>query len=134
MDEHGLLRDIERMMKREIDRVPVEGFEPDPSIRAQPIQQGRRGQGNGRKPAANGHAARGTRRHEAAAGKPRRRRPGGGRPQGGNRPDIILLATPAQFARATVAAQGQVTHRPGQRARQPLAATAVAASVRLVRL
>ncbi len=86
VDEHGLLRDIERMMKREIDRVPVEGFEPDPSIRAQPIQQGRRGQGNGRKPAANGHAARGTRRHEAAAGKPRRRRPGGGRPQGGNRP------------------------------------------------
>ncbi len=46
VDEHGLLRDIERLLKREIETVQVPGFEPDPSIRAEPIENGRRSGGH----------------------------------------------------------------------------------------
>jgi ATP-dependent RNA helicase RhlE len=45
VDEHKLLRDIERLLKREISKVVLEGYEPDPSIRAEPIQMGRNGKG-----------------------------------------------------------------------------------------
>jgi len=54
IDEHKLLSDIERMIKREIPVVQVPGFEPDPRIKAEPILngqnrgQGGRGQGQGR--------------------------------------------------------------------------------------
>ncbi len=54
VDEHKLLRDIERLLKREIPRIALPGFEPDPSIKAEPIVNGRqqaprgRGQGQGR--------------------------------------------------------------------------------------
>ena len=48
VDEHGLLRDIERLLKREIETVKVPGFEPDPSIRAEPIENGRRNTGGKR--------------------------------------------------------------------------------------
>jgi ATP-dependent RNA helicase RhlE len=41
VDEHKLLRDIERVLKRPIEKRVIEGFEPDPSIRAEPIQTGR---------------------------------------------------------------------------------------------
>ncbi|MCX8964592.1 ATP-dependent RNA helicase RhlE [Erwinia psidii] len=66
VDEHKLLRDIERLLKREIPRIALEGFEPDPSIKAEPIQNGRQqrggrsgapqGQRGGGRPGANrGH-------------------------------------------------------------------------------
>jgi len=45
VDELKLLRDIERLLKREIPRVTLEGYEPDPSIKAEPIQNGRNGKG-----------------------------------------------------------------------------------------
>lgn len=48
VDEHKLLRDIERLLKREIPRIALPGFEPDPSIKAEPIQNGRQGRGGGR--------------------------------------------------------------------------------------
>ena len=41
VDEHKLLRDIERLLKREIPSKVLEGYEPDPSIKAEPIQNGR---------------------------------------------------------------------------------------------
>jgi ATP-dependent RNA helicase RhlE len=47
VDEHKLLRDIERLIKREIPRVQVPGFEPDPSIKAEPIVNGQN-RGSGR--------------------------------------------------------------------------------------
>ena len=51
IDEVGLLRDIERLIKREIPKEVIEGFEPDPRIKAEPIVQGRRGgQGQPRRP------------------------------------------------------------------------------------
>lgn len=46
IDEDKLLRDIERLIRRELPRVHVEGFEPDPTIAAEPIRQGRQGSGN----------------------------------------------------------------------------------------
>ncbi len=38
VDEHGLLRDIERFIKREVPREVIAGFEPDLTAKAQPIQ------------------------------------------------------------------------------------------------
>lgn len=61
VDEHKLLRDIERLLKREIPRIALPGFDPDPSIKAEPIQNGRQqqqqrgGRGRGRGPAAGGN-------------------------------------------------------------------------------
>jgi ATP-dependent RNA helicase RhlE len=45
VDEHKLLGDIERLLKRDISKIVISGYEPDPSIRAQPIQKGRNGGG-----------------------------------------------------------------------------------------
>jgi ATP-dependent RNA helicase RhlE len=45
VDEHKLLGDIERLLKRDLSRIVIPGYEPDPSIRAQPIQNGRNGGG-----------------------------------------------------------------------------------------
>ncbi len=41
VDEHKLLADIEKLIKREIRQVMYEGYEPDPNIRPEPIQNGR---------------------------------------------------------------------------------------------
>ncbi|MBD3670000.1 MAG: DEAD/DEAH box helicase [Gammaproteobacteria bacterium] len=39
IDEHKLLKDIERTIKRNIPQQVIEGYEPDPSIKAEPIQK-----------------------------------------------------------------------------------------------
>jgi ATP-dependent RNA helicase RhlE len=41
VDEHNLLRDIESLIKREIPKDVIEGYDPDPSIKAEPINRGR---------------------------------------------------------------------------------------------
>jgi len=69
IDEDKLLAGIERLIGKSIPRVRIEGFEPDPSIRAEPIRQGGGGQrggnrtGQGRGPGAgrNGGAPSGHR-------------------------------------------------------------------------
>jgi len=43
IDEHKLLADIERFTKSKIKKVEIEAFRPDPSIKAEPIQNGRGG-------------------------------------------------------------------------------------------
>ena len=68
VDENGFLRDIERLIKREIPKEIVPGFEPHPSEKAEPIVLGRMVIGEG--------AGRGGQRHHAGGGG------GGGR--GGN--------------------------------------------------
>lgn len=40
IDEHKLLRDIERLLKRELPQTIIPGFAPDPSIKAEPILNG----------------------------------------------------------------------------------------------
>ncbi len=39
VDEHKLLVDIERLLKRDLPKVVIPDYEPDPSIRAEPIQR-----------------------------------------------------------------------------------------------
>lgn len=41
IDEHKLLNDIERLLNRKISKVVIPEFEPDPSIKAEPIINGR---------------------------------------------------------------------------------------------
>jgi len=41
VDEKQLLSDIERLLKCSIEKIVIRGFEPDPCIKAEPIQQGR---------------------------------------------------------------------------------------------
>jgi len=53
VDEHKFLRDIEKLIKRNIEQKIIPGFEPDPSIKPEPIVLGRnttlgRGAGRGR--------------------------------------------------------------------------------------
>ena len=83
IDEHKLLHDIERLIKREIPVVQVPGFEPDPRIRAEPILngqnrgQGGRGQGQGRgQPRSQGQG------QGRSQGQGQPRTPGAGKPQG----------------------------------------------------
>ena len=57
MDELGLLRDIERLTKREIRKEIVPGFEVDPRIRAEPIVQGKRGASSQRRSSNAPHKA-----------------------------------------------------------------------------
>ncbi|RLA47123.1 MAG: ATP-dependent RNA helicase RhlE [Gammaproteobacteria bacterium] len=54
VDELKLLRDIERLLKREIPKEIVEGFTPDPTIKAEPIKNGRGRQQQGRKKPSHG--------------------------------------------------------------------------------
>jgi ATP-dependent RNA helicase RhlE len=70
VDEHDMLRDIEKLIKRALPKEVVAGFEPDPNARAQPIQLrsgngGGRGQSPGRTGAAKSRAA-----PTAPAGRP----------------------------------------------------------------
>ncbi|MDH5710204.1 MAG: DEAD/DEAH box helicase [Gammaproteobacteria bacterium] len=44
VDELKLLKDIERLIKRDIPKEGITGFEPDPSIKPEPISRGRGGQ------------------------------------------------------------------------------------------
>ncbi|WP_126454469.1 DEAD/DEAH box helicase [Sulfuriflexus mobilis] len=55
VDELKLLKDIERLIKRDIPSVTFEGYEPDPSIKAEPINNGRGGntKRSPRKPASS---------------------------------------------------------------------------------
>ena len=51
VDEKDYLRGIERLIKRDVEKVTIKGFEPDPTIKAEPIQTrsaGRGGNGGGR--------------------------------------------------------------------------------------
>ncbi len=53
VDELKLLKDIEKLIKREIPEDVIEGYEPDPSIKAQPINKGRGQQQQKRAPRNN---------------------------------------------------------------------------------
>jgi len=49
VDEQKLLRDIEQLLKRDIDKETIAGFDPDPRIRAEPINKGRPQRSNSRR-------------------------------------------------------------------------------------
>ena len=70
IDEHKLLHDIERLIRREIPVVQIPGFEPDPRIKAEPILNGQN----------RGQSGRGQGRGQSAP------RTGGGQPRSGGKP------------------------------------------------
>lgn len=73
VDELKLLRDIERLTGKDIEKINVPGYDIDPSIKPEPIQNGRgNGGGRGR---SQGNGRPGASRHGSGAG---RRAPGGG--------------------------------------------------------
>ncbi|MDJ0918900.1 MAG: DEAD/DEAH box helicase [Woeseiaceae bacterium] len=61
VDEHKLLADIERLLQTRLDRRVVDGYAPDPRIKAEPVTKGR-------------------------SNRPPRKRGGGGRPSESKRP------------------------------------------------
>ncbi|AGB81570.1 ATP-dependent RNA helicase rhlE [Serratia rubidaea] len=92
IDEHKLLRDIERLLKREIPRIALPGYEPDPTIKAEPIINGRQqrgGRGNGNPGRGNGNgggqraANGGGQRDNRGNGAQRARPQGEGKPRSG---------------------------------------------------
>ena len=73
-DEHNLLRDIERLLKRKIDKEIIPGYEPDSRIKAEPVRRGgsqRPGGRGGARPGKNARAKAAKKR-----GGPRKRPPG----------------------------------------------------------
>lgn len=88
VDEHKLLQDIERLLRKEIPRIALAGYDPDPTIKAEPIQNGRQqrgrrdqGQSRNNSPSQRRSANNSPRRHEGTANvwqqnspSPRRRR------------------------------------------------------------
>ena len=73
VDELKLLKDIERLIKRDIPRVVIGGFEPDPSIRAQPINMGR---GNQRQAPGNNSGKNTRNKQRSYSNKGRPKNPG----------------------------------------------------------
>ena len=43
IDENKLLRDIERVLNRDLPKVVIDGYAPDPRIKAEPVQKPRSG-------------------------------------------------------------------------------------------
>ncbi|HEX6929222.1 MAG TPA: DEAD/DEAH box helicase [Gammaproteobacteria bacterium] len=66
VDEHKLLKDIEKVLKREIPQVVIPGYEPDPNAKPEPIfkQRAQRGRGD-RKPGASRQQQPEQRKHNA---------------------------------------------------------------------
>ncbi len=99
VDEHAFLRDIERLIKREIPSEVLPGFEPDPNARPEPIQTGgaRRGGGN--------------------PGRGASQRPQGGRAQAPRKPaQPTGRAAPVQGSRAAPVQAGRAAPVQGGRA------------------
>jgi ATP-dependent RNA helicase RhlE len=84
VDENKLLSDIERLLKTSIDRVAIRGYEPDPSIKPEPIQKGRQQRAGGRNAGAGARARNGGRNSapRSRSGSQNRSR---GRSSGGQR-------------------------------------------------
>lgn len=76
VDEHNFMRNIEKLIKTNVEKVVVDGFEPDPSIRPEPIQLGRQNNGGGR----GRNAKPGGNRARNSAPSSARKNSNGGRP------------------------------------------------------
>jgi ATP-dependent RNA helicase RhlE len=82
VDEHQMLKDIEKLIKQTLPRQVIPGFEPDPNAKAQPIQlrSGDRGHANrgGGRPGGRGNGGGNPRSPAPAAGAPRSAAAGNG--------------------------------------------------------
>ena len=84
VDEHKLLRDIERLLKKDIEKRVVPGFEPDPRIKPEPIQKPR----------------------SARSGQPRSAAPSGGRGAPRGKPSGSKPARSSSSGRKTAGSTG----------------------------
>jgi ATP-dependent RNA helicase RhlE len=117
VDEHKLLRDIERLLKRPVPKVIQPGYEPDPNIAAEPIQNGRGGGRNG-DPGAR-------RAGGAGNGKPRGAQRRASQPRSGRRPAAEQQPGGRTADRAPAqATAGANTRRRPDEAAEPRAAAA----------
>jgi ATP-dependent RNA helicase RhlE len=110
VDEGKLLFEIERLLKRKVDTELVPGFEPDRSIRPEPILMRSGGGQHGGRPGARSSAGFARPNHgprpATGGGRPNQ---GDGRPNvGGGRPQPTPHGRPAQPGR------GGAPRRPGQ--------------------
>jgi ATP-dependent RNA helicase RhlE len=98
-DERGLMRDIERLIRRQLPREQVAGFEPDPNARNEPEADDRPPRPPRGKPGA------GSGRAGAGAGS--------GRPGAGARSQASRRATPGAAERSSPGAGRSSQGRPG---------------------
>lgn len=112
VDELPLLKNIERLIKRPIEKRQVEGFEPDPNIRPEPIEYGRGGAGRG----GEGRHHRG-----GSAGQTGRTGQGSGRSGasagGRNKPGAVAAVAERPGARSTSRQEGGRATATGQAGR-----------------
>ncbi len=73
VDEKRLLADIERMLKCEIEKQVIPGYEPDHRIKAEPITQGRGQRSSGNRSGAQNQRRSGPPKHRSAQGGQRQR-------------------------------------------------------------
>ncbi|HEC28402.1 MAG TPA: DEAD/DEAH box helicase [Gammaproteobacteria bacterium] len=71
IDELKLLKDIERLIKHKIPGDVIDGFEPDPSIKAEPVNKGRGKQHNTRKSTRNKSTGNKAASHRGNQNRPR---------------------------------------------------------------
>ena len=101
VDEHDMLKDIEKLIKRALPKEVIAGFEPDPNARAQPIQlRSGNGHGRGGQPQRKSVGAKAV----TLAAKP-----------GGQKPAVRPAGPPA--TRSKPAARPAAPHRSGGRGR-----------------
>ena len=123
VDERDFLRDIERLIKTELPKVALPGYEPDPSIKAEPVFKQR--QGRGARPGSGNPGRSGESRPRSGNGQPPgagRRKPAASanRPASGNREangNRAADSRPAQNKRPAQGnrpQQGRPQRRPGQ--------------------
>ncbi|WP_445230774.1 DEAD/DEAH box helicase, partial [Duganella rhizosphaerae] len=82
VDEHDMLKDIEKLIKQTLPREVIPGFEPDLNARPQPVQLRSGGPGHRNGGGGGGRNGGGGRGKPAAAGA----KPGGGGGNGGGKP------------------------------------------------
>lgn len=73
VDEADYLRGIEKLINKKLDRQIIEGYEPDPSIKAEPIQRGRGGGGGGGSRNGGDRGGKPAQKRESGRHEPKRR-------------------------------------------------------------
>ena len=109
VDEHGLLRDIERFIKREIPRQDIAGFEPDPTAKPQPIQLRSTEHRNGQQRRGQPRSPGGGQRQSQPAKPPTSRPAQGAQPRG---PQPGQARSPAAQPRQPQPSQARPASRP----------------------
>ncbi|HSC79797.1 MAG TPA: DEAD/DEAH box helicase [Chitinolyticbacter sp.] len=135
VDEFKLLSDIEKLIKRELPRVTLESFEPDLTVKPEPIQNGRNGGGQrqgrgqprqGGQPRQQGQARQGEPRQSNENGQQNgqqrqqdgQRRQGQGQGQGQKQGGKPRQGQGGQGQQSQGQGQGQGQGQPGNKPRQ----------------